>query len=555
MRANPRMLKVLTLMLACTTLISILCLYGNDPELLARHGTSFLDPEGETLIGYYYPGRIARGAVILHGFSSDQASMKNVASELASMGLHILTFDFSGHGQSPSTITFDNAQRDRLAKQVLAAKAHLKTLTGLDDGDMVFIGHSMGARVAIEAETQDANPVAGVVAMGASINLLPNTQSEFFTGTSDIDIAWIQGLNATNPAVDLLLITGAWDDILTPAAASALIAKLQVGGSPGTPERRLEIIPATVHNYEIYSPGVMSVAKEWIAGKLGLSGADTSAFRTIARAAWWIVFTASIFGCVLSGTSLLDRHGKRTGKQETLVTSLSLQDAKKFILAKFFLWFLALFVGFGISLVFFALPLGLPVFNLIYIAFIGGYGVLLVLLYGRGKMPGMKGKLVLNSKREFTAMTAKDWIASIAVMGGITVACTLFFNTGLSGVYPLNDRLAWLGIFTTFIFFGFYIGQVEREIIDRAGTTITHSGLLLGTIGLFPFGLVAALFVALGSTSGMIGSLQGILVLALSLACGPLVKATSKNKVIVALFQAFLLQLLIGAQGALFALV
>ena len=37
----------------------------------------------------------------------------------------------------------------------------------------------------------------------------------------------------------------------------------------------------------------------------------------------------------------------------------------------------------------FFIPLGKPVFNLIYVGFIGGYGILLLALYKRGKMPGV----------------------------------------------------------------------------------------------------------------------------------------------------------------------
>jgi len=37
------------------------------------------------------------------------------------------------------------------------------------------------------------------------------------------------------------------------------------------------------------------------------------------------------------------------------------------------------------------LPLGKSVFNLIDVGFIGGYGTLLLILYWREKMPGVRG--------------------------------------------------------------------------------------------------------------------------------------------------------------------
>ncbi|NMC08058.1 MAG: alpha/beta hydrolase, partial [Candidatus Lokiarchaeota archaeon] len=530
------MLQVATLLFTAMSVASICALYGIDPELTARQDTTFIDPAGETLAGSYYPGRVPRGAVILHGFSGEQVIMRNVASEMASMGLHVLTFDFSGHGQSPGTITMDNARVDRLAKQVLAAKEHLKALAGLTDAGIVLVGHSMGARVAIEAETIDANPVACIVAMGASINLLANTQSEFFTGTSDADIEWIQALNATNPPVDLLVITGEWDDILTPASATTLIAKLRDGSTPGSPQRLLEVIPATVHNFEVYSPGAMAFAKPFIAARLGLAtGTDTAASRTISRSAWWIVFAIAAFGAILAGTAIARGKENRPPPDTACDAGVQLQSFKRYAAAKFLLWIPAAVVGLVISMAFFALPLGLPIFNLIYVAFIGGHGVLLVLLYNHGRMPGTRGKLVTSIKHEFTTMNAQDWAVSAAIMGGITVACALFYNTGLAGIYPLNDRLAWLAIFTAFTSLGFFTTPCEGEILARAPSQPRGARLLLPIAGLFPFMLVAAFFGALGSISGMIGALQGLAALAFTITCWPLVHTTSKNKLVTAM--------------------
>ena len=151
-------------------------------------------------------------------------------------------------------------------------------------------------------------------------------------------------------------------------------------------------------------------------------------------------------------------------------------------------------------------------------------------------------------------MMPRDWMIAAAIMGGITTACTLFYNTGFGGIYPINDRLAWLTIFSAFTSIGFFTTPFESEMIALSPNPPKRAGLLLSMAGLFPFMLVAVFFGALSSTSGMIGALQGIAALAFVLACGPLVHATCKNKFLTSVFQAFLLQLITSPQGALFAL-
>lgn len=187
MKRKKPSLEIITMIFAGCLIGTLATLYAIDSDLLYPEEINFADPAGDSLIGSYYIGTGARGAIVLSGFGSDATAMRNVVGELKSIGFHVFTFDFSGQGKSPGTLTFDNAALPRLAEQVLTAKEEFKTLSGLTDGEIIFVGHSMGARVAIEAETLDRSPIRGVVAMGASINLVTNVQSEFFTGTSDLD--------------------------------------------------------------------------------------------------------------------------------------------------------------------------------------------------------------------------------------------------------------------------------------------------------------------------------------------------------------------------------
>lgn len=74
--------------------------------------------------------------ILLEGFGSDQMTMTSLASEFARSGWHVFTFDFSGHGRSPSTLTFDNAQTELLANQALSALEEFKLQSGSSTSPM-----------------------------------------------------------------------------------------------------------------------------------------------------------------------------------------------------------------------------------------------------------------------------------------------------------------------------------------------------------------------------------------------------------------------------------
>ena len=123
-----------------------------------------------------------------------------------------------------------------------------------------------------------------------------------------------------------------------------------------------------------------------------------------------------------------------------------------------------------------------------------------------------------------------------------------YARTGWFYVFPANVRLAWLVIFTPFTALGFWIGLKEGQILPRQ----RGAQAALALIGLFPFFLYTALMAALGSLSGMIGGLQGLLILWLVLAFGNLLQAVGQRAWLSALCMAVLLYWLILPQGVLF---
>jgi predicted esterase len=504
--------------------------------------------EDHSLIGTYYPGKNPIGILFLEGFGSDQIMMKPLVSEFAEWDAHMMTFDFSGHGRSPSAITFDNAASDRLAYEILAAKSKFKELSGLNDSQIFMIGHSMGARMALWAGTIDPFPVKGLVLLGCQVNLVVNTQASFFTGVDDRNLLWIADLSQNNPSTDILLITGGWDDILTPQSAQALLDQLVRTDSGGEFTRELLILPHLVHNYEIYSPRVIEKAKVWINERITInSSLPTTASNSQWRLLAWIISLLSfIAGLSLSFSTLSGRSNQNQGD------SFQITDIGKFLRKKLFLWGLAIPGSLLLMGLFMLIPLALPVFNLIYVGFIGAYGFVLLWQYKKEKMAGTSGFLLKPATSTRSCLSNNQLSITLVFIGFVLLYFWFFANTGWFYVFPMNHRIIWLLLFIPFSTIGFYVSQYEFSAVQKYNNLRSGHIFALNMIGLFPFILFSILFWVLGSLSGMIGGFQGLFILFIVVLIGNILNKIIDRPLIVALFQAFCLQLLVLPISALF---
>jgi hypothetical protein len=457
-------------------------------------------------------------------------------------------------------LTFDNAATDRLAFQVLAARDKLVSLSGLAPDQIIFLGHSMGARVALQAATMDVRQSAGLILLGTQVNLETNVQSEVFTGVTDTDMAWIQSLGPNNPLTNVLMISGRWDDILSPANARLLLNKL-VGGPAGEGEpfgdlqagtgRELLILDRLLHNYEIYAPLALTEAKEWASTIWG--NPETPAAATASRRIMlWLLALGGIFLAVLGGERWA---ASALPPLRTTPRTMSIESTKRFLWSKLLLWVPAVPLSVLVAGSLFIVPLGLPVFNMIYIGFIGGYGLLMLLLYWRGWMPGVEGRLPFGGT---LAGRCKDSIPrtllALFAAAVILVLATTYARSGWFWAPPRGDRLVWLLLFTPPTALGFWIGLHEWGMLWEKAPRRGFLRLAALLTGLVPFFLWTLFQAALGSLSGMVASLQGLIILALVLASGALVQRLAERPWLSALIESVLLYWLILPQGALFSL-
>ena len=552
-KPSPVLLTILGLILATGSIFTVAFL---DRPLTNRQPITFMASTGDPLVGTYYPGTQPVGVMLLEGFGSDQVTMTSLASEFARSGWHVLTFDFSGHGRSPGTLTFDNAQTDRLASQALSALQEFKSLSGLHTRQIFVVGHSLGARVALQSATMNPEQVAGLVLLGTQVNLSTNVQSEFFTGTTDTSLPWVQGLGTGNPPVPILLVSGEWDDILRPGSAKLLFS--QLGGEEAEINRTLVILPALVHNYEPFSFRVLLEISKWMDAEVSQDpdlfgnnteditvsgiGFDGTPVSPLTRSVCWVLgligfllfFTGGNRWMVASGAGIHEPVG------------LEITSVRRFLWGKLILWLGTLPVAALLGSLFFVIPLGKPVFNLIYVGFIGGYGALLLILYWRGKIPGVRGKLPFTAQK--TPIDWKRLLATLGILAGMLALTAAYARTGWFYVFPVNVRLVWLVIFTPFTALGFWIGLHEARMLPQQRGAQT----LLTLIGLFPFFLYTILMAGIGSLSGMIGGLQGLVILWLVLAFGSFVQSVGNRPWLTAVCMSILLYWLILPQGVIF---
>ena len=560
--AHPRLWMATTLLGIVLLLGSLGLLAAGDRALAGAQRFTFVDPVGESLSATYIAGSQPAGILLLEGFGGDQVALRSLASEFARAGIHVLTFDFSGHGRSPGGLTFDNAATDRLARQVLAARDELARRAGLSPGRILLLGYSMGARTALQAAALDtANPpAAGLILLGTQVNLATNVQSQFFTGVSDTDLAWVQDLGPDQPPANLLLISGRWDDVLPPANARLLLQKLagpqaregqRYGLLAEGTARELILLDRLLHNYEAISPRVVARALAWAGEALGDDMALPAIAPVAARRIWlWIGALSGLFLALICGERWA---AAALPALPATPYRIEVSSVRRFLRAKALLWLPALPLAVLLVGLLFFLPLGVPVVNLIYVGFLGGYGLLLWLLYRLGRMPTTRGRLPFAGRPAAAGRPpALRMLLALAATAALLLLTAAFARSGWFYAPPLGERFLWLLLFTPPTALGFWIGLHEMEMLARAAPGRVAPRLTALLTGLLPFFLWTLLQAAIGSLSGMVAGLQGLVILALVLAHGALLQRLASRPWLSALLQALLLYWLIMPQGALF---
>jgi hypothetical protein len=172
------------------------------------------------------------------------------------------------------------------------------------------------------------------------------------------------------------------------------------------------------------------------------------------------------------------------------------------------------------------------------------------LFYWFGKMPGVTGKIRQFNTQSITMKNGWRWAFLFNL--ALFISVTILYRSGIGMVPPVGVRFVWVLIFIPLTALGFWIGMLEADAFSVAAPGKPVYRTLSTLISLFPFYLYLALLLALGSTSGVLGSVTGLLVLAVSLLQGEVTRKLSGHPLFAAVLQALLIFWLILPAGALF---
>ena len=547
---------ILTLFVVIIVLLCIVSLFVLNEPLRNNENLRYTTDSGDAISATYYPGTRSWGVMILEGFGSDQIAMKTMTTEFVRLGYHGFTFDYTGHGRSEGSIGFDNAETDNLALQVIDALDQFTKMSSLEISNIIVVGHSLGARVALQVQTMINSQFAGIVLVGAQISLVTNTQSEFFTGVTDLDIPWIQSLNPETIPNPILMITSTWDDILPPEAARLLFQKLTnvtIGSEDqyqlvvDSVIKELTIYQRILHSFETYAPKIISQMVTWVNDITQVENEENISQNVLFKVIAWIVGSISFLVLPI----VLSRYDDNNIIQgESMLDTLMLENYNKFIIWKFLLWILGLPIAILLFVPLFFLPFDLPVFSLTILGFISGYGVINYLLYRLGRFPGVGTSQDAVSNHSGTS----DQNAVLISMGFSLiyfVGVAILSNTGINVTYPINQRLVWLFVFTVINAFAYYTGNSELIWFYKLNRPGRDYRLLLLN-ALLPFILLTIFYIALSSLSGIQGNIVNLVKYGLTLSLGWYVQKKGNNVLVTSFLQSFLLQFLILPQGALF---
>jgi pimeloyl-ACP methyl ester carboxylesterase len=424
--------------------------------------------------------------VLAHGFSSEKTSLVWVRNHLLNAGYSVAMFDFTGHGGSQGQVNFDNAQTERLSND-LETVVNWLISSGYEASKMQLYGHSMGGRAILQYASRSDITFEQLYLVGPEVNLIPNLQASFFTGADDLSMPFADRLSGSSPKSPITIVASTWDDIHTIEASQALYNRLTEGEVIFP--RKMVQVNGIIHKYEIYSNTVLKAITN----------------ETNPLLALWYVIMLGILFIPIIWYQLIRSKTPVIRQKESL---------KKQVLY----WVLAVVFAailLGLSMI---LPFRKPYFSMQFVVLIGGFGI----AYWLFNLKLFKACLNQPIKNKIAT--------SIAFLSLLIAQYTVKFTAIQS--FQLNpDFVFWSIVFVALSSIGFLAIQQQANNLMKY----------------FPFYMFFALYLILGSLSGIVTTAEGILFLIYSIYGAKVVYAYSHNEGLSALLMGLMLGIPFGA--------
>lgn len=428
----------------------------------------------------------ANMVVLAHGFSSEKQSLVWVRNHLLNAGYSVATFDFTGHGGSQGQVNFDNAQTERLSYD-LETVVNWLISSGYETSKMQLYGHSMGGRAILQYTSRNDIEFEQLYLVGPEVNLIPNLQASFFTGANDLSMPFAKRLSGSSPKSPITIVASTRDDIHTIEASKALYNRLTEGEVTYT--RELVQVNGIIHKYEIYSNSVLKVITN-----------ETNPLLIV----WYVILLGILFLPIVWYQLI----------QPKLPVTRQKESFKKQVLY----WVLA--VVFAVILLGLTMisPFRKPYFSMQFAVLIGGFGI----AYWIFNLKQFKSCLNQPIKNKIAT--------SIAFLSLIFAPYAVKFTA--IQTFQLNpDFVFWMVVFVTLSSIGFLAIQQQANNLMKY----------------FPFYMFFAIYIVLGSLSGIVTTGEGILFLFYSVYGAKVVYSYSHNEGLAALLMGLILGVPFGA--------
>jgi pimeloyl-ACP methyl ester carboxylesterase len=539
------------------TACALIGLYLGDLTLFDSRAFTLTTPEGDRLNGTYFPGSQDGSVLLVEGLDSDQVAMRSLANEFNNAGFNVFTFDFPGQGASSGGLSFDDTQTDRLANLVLLVEKNIPSISGRTDQPLIVVGHNLGGRAALQAAVLDSSPIKGLVLIGPQLNLLSSQKNSLFTSVDDNSLPWFSQLKLTIPKTRILILSSSTDDVFNFNSGSLLLqaltddpeAKPITSTNSFIPDGGPQwmVIPDQVNEFEVFDSHFIDSALKWSQQVLKVNPVVPASPAAEVRGWLWVV---GLIGIIIAGEGARRVIRHRIHQPSPNLHGLEIVNLRRFFLSKVLLWLAVVPVAGIIAGLALVIPLPKPILGLFYVGFIGGYGLLTFALYRLGRSPATFGKLKYSLI--LRQISLRRVVISLEFNFALIAILALFVNTGWNEFLPNSERLAWTLIFIPFTALGFWILQLEVDLITNQYPENKNSFILVILNMLLPFFLYVIVMDLLGSASGAILGLQGLLVLALVLLQGVITYRLTGYRWLTAILQALMLYLFILPVTALF---
>lgn len=242
------------------------------------HFNSTYKNDEVSLSATYFEKKDAKYAVLIcPGYSCDRAKWRPMANVFLANNMSVMTFDYSGQGNSFGRIGFDNAKTDEIPKEIDDALTYLHNISSIDYENIILMGHSMGGRSILRllydynvegAETTLVKKnIKNVILFSPEVNYKHSAQASLFASTDDEnDYPWKDYGPSAIKDCNVYLYGSTADDVVSDydilRISERLIGeKVQEKGAASFSKNNeyggkitVGISNGVLHSYQMYSP-------------------------------------------------------------------------------------------------------------------------------------------------------------------------------------------------------------------------------------------------------------------------------------------------------------